>query len=107
MVLSRGVKGGRPRWQRGKRGSQIPVIGTPKIQSPPSRLYCARSIEDEASRAVNDAGWPPLIFPEAGPTLRSSTCGGVLSTSKRSLSRSGFNARAGGFDDASLATIFR
>src|SRR5882762_4835917 len=67
----------------------------------------ARSMEEEASRAVKDAGWPPLIFPEAGPTLRSSTTGGVLSTSKRSLSRSVLRARAGGFEGASVAAIFK
>src|SRR5260370_33980802 len=85
----------------------MPVFGETRIQSPPSRLYCARSIEDAASRVVNDAGCPPLIFPEAGPTRTSSTTGGVLSTSKRSLSRSALRAMAGGFEALSDGTILR
>jgi len=80
------------------------------IQSPPSTLYCARSILLVASRAVNwttdgSAPFAPLWL--RPPALSPSITGGVLSTTKRSLSRSVVDACAGGFEGASLAMTLR
>jgi len=80
--------------------ASLRLIGARRIHSPPSRLYCARRSPLEASRAVKEAGMTPVIFAGSRPNWRPSDHGGVLSTSKRSLSRSVLRAPAGGFAGA-------
>src|SRR5438105_13842103 len=91
--------------------SLIPVFGWTMIQSPPSMLYCARSILLVASCAVNftltsECADDPLDE-DPPDVVRPSIIGGVLSMTKRSLSRSAERDRSGGLEGASVTRIFR
>src|SRR6202035_4605101 len=76
------------------------------VQSPASRLYCARTIElaESAARKRTVTDGSPA-GPGAGCEAISEIVGGVLSITNRSLTRSAFNASFGGFVLSSDATI--